>query len=288
MQYLVLGADGYIGSYIYQQFVMNAFDVIGTSRRHRTENRLIHYDILQNNIHYVLAGISAAQKIAIICIAESSIDRCFENYKSAYNINVTATKQLIHELSEEGYKTIYFSSDNVFDGISGHYTEKSPLCPINKYGMMKAEMEQHILEYEPNACILRIPKVVSTIREKPNIFAEWESQRETGNIRCIRGNRMSFVCIDDIYHACLLAVERMLVGLYNICGNEAYSRAELARKFCDKMGDTRTKICECDIEKFSFKDKRPLNLEMNNKKFKDATGYQFIEIDEVIKQYFNM
>lgn len=113
-------------------------------------------------------------------------------------------------------------------------------------------------------------------------------KRETENIRCIRGNRMSFVCINDIYYACLLAAERRLTGLYNICGDKSYSRAELAKKFCDKMGDTGTKICEYDIEEFSFKDKRPLNLEMSNKKFKDATGYQFISIDEVIKQYFNM
>lgn len=146
MQYIVFGADGYIGSYIYNQLLRDGYYAIGTSRRLRTEDSLVYYDIQQNNIESVLPKAYDNEKTAIICIAEANIDRCFENYKLAYEINVNLTKRLIRRLVEEGFYIIYFSSDNVFDGISGNYTEKSPTHPINQYGMMKDEVEKYLLK----------------------------------------------------------------------------------------------------------------------------------------------
>ncbi|MDE7314177.1 MAG: sugar nucleotide-binding protein, partial [Mucispirillum sp.] len=220
-----------------------------------------------------------------VCIAEPNIDRCYKYYDQAYEINVLKTQKLIHELSAEGFQIIFFSTDNVFDGADGNYTEESKLHAINKYGMMKAEMEHYLLTYKPEVCILRIPKVVSTSRKKHNIFTEWEQGIETGNIRCIKGNRLSFVCIDDLYNACLLVAGKKLHGLYNIVGDEVYSRAELARIFCAQLGATAVDIQECDLSEFSFKDNRPLNISMINEKFKKETGYQFMSMELVIKMY---
>lgn len=42
-------------------------------------------------------------------------------------------------------------------------------------------------------------------------------------------------------------------------------------------------LCECDVEVFSFKDKRPVKLGMPNQKFRADTGYQFADMDSVIE-----
>lgn len=69
-----------------------------------------------------------------------------------------------------------------------------------------------------------------------------------------------FVCIEDIYQACLIAAEKKLHGLYNIAGGQAYSRAGLAEVFYRKLDvtDIDIDIRECDLQEFGFKDKRPL------------------------------
>lgn len=261
---------------------------MGTSRRKNPYNPFFFYNILQSNgINEILANVSGGQRTAIICIAEANIDRCYEEYDDAYLINVIRTKELIHSLVESGFHVIYFSSDNVFDGLGGNYTEESLVHPVNKYGMMKAEMEQYLLENIPEVCILRISKVVSTLRWKQNIFMEWENQVDSGKIRCIRGNKLSFVWIDDIYQACRLAAENKLYGLYNIVGDQSYSRAELAAKFYDKMRIREMEICECDIDEFSFRDCRPLNLSMSNQKFKNETAYQFMNMNSAIELYLH-
>lgn len=286
MQFIVFGINGYIGSHIFRELKKDNYKVLGTSRREQKADSVVSYDIQKDDIQNVIAQFSEKDKIAIICIAEPNIDKCYENYDDAYDINVTKTKKLIQELIKEGFYVVYFSTDNVFDGVSGSYTEESVTHAVNKYGMMKAEMEHYLLENEPEVCILRIPKVVSAMRVKQNIFEEWYNQKGS-NIRCIKGNIISFVYIDDIYQACVIAAKKKLRGLYNIAGDNAYSRALLAQKFFDKLGVQNTNIMECELSDFSFKDVRPLNVGLKNLKFKIESGYQFTDINKAIEMYIN-
>ena len=103
MQYFVFGATGYIGSYIYHQLVKDGLNVIGTSRRTDSAGNLVFYEIQKNNIEGILAKVNGCKKTAIICIAEPNIDRCYENYDDAYEINVTGTKRLIQSLEAEEF-----------------------------------------------------------------------------------------------------------------------------------------------------------------------------------------
>ncbi|MBD5476933.1 MAG: SDR family oxidoreductase [Lachnospiraceae bacterium] len=287
MKYFIFGASGYIGLYLYHRLKSDGYNVVGTSRN-TVDDKLLFYDIENSNIDgFLKIADRNEKKTAIICIAESNIDRCYEYHDEAYVINVVKTKQLIHTLLENGFQVIYFSSDNVFDGVSGNYTEESLTNPINEYGSMKAQMEQYLLQYEPKVCIMRISKVVSMKKEKQNVFTQWLEQIENGFIRCIKGSRLSFVCIEDIYQACLIAAEKKMYGLYNIAGDKAYSRAELAVEFYRKLGVTDIDIRECDLQEFDFKDKRPLNISMSNQKFKNETGYEFMKMGVVIEKFFN-
>lgn len=286
MQYFILGSTGYIGSYLYKRLKSDGYNVIGTSRR-AVDNELIYYDIQSSDIDSLLKKADTNEnKVAIVCIAKSNINLCHENYEDAYDINVVKTKKLMNKLSDNGFHIIYFSSDNVFDGECGNYVEGSPTCPINKYGMMKAEMEQYILKNIPNMCILRIPKVVSILSDKQNVLTEWVERIQIHNICCIKGNIISFVCIEDLYQVCLIIAKKMMRGLYNIAGDQAYSRAELAKIFYEKLQvSDDVYIQECGVEYFHFKDNRPLNISMSNLKFKTETGYQFMSMYTVIDRF---
>ncbi len=285
MKYAVFGVDGYIGSYIYRQLKKDGYDVIGTSRRDGTGDSLISYDILKDTVDDILVRMRGNDKTAIICIAESNIDRCRVNNTWAYDINVAKTQKLVEALSDQDFQIIYFSSDNVFDGVEGNYTEESLVNPVNKYGEMKAIMEQYLYQQIPKACILRISKVVSTQAAKQNVFTEWLNQTKKGLIKCIRGNRLSFICIDDIYQVCVTAAEKRMYGLYNIAGDDAYGRAALAEKFYQQLGITDIEVREYDWQEFGFKDKRPLDVSMCNQKFKDETGYQFMNMNDAIEKF---
>lgn len=287
MRYLVLGAHGFIGSYLFHRMKSEGKNVVGTSRRPGFDSeKMLYFNIQDDNVSVLQDKFTDSEKTAIICIAQPNLDYCCEYRDKAYEINVIHTKRLVQSLLKEGYYVIFFSSDNVFDGKAGHYTEQSRTCAINEYGKMKAQMELFLSEYKQNVCIFRIPKVVSKDKKEQNVFTEWEKKVSEKKVYCIRGNIISFVSVEDIYQACLIASEKKLCGLYHICGDEHYSRKELAQKFYKHFGVTGMEIIECDAAYFPFKEiHRPLNVSMCNQKFKKETGYRFASMDEVIMDY---
>lgn len=287
MQYLILGANGYIGSYLYNRMTMEGIDVIGTGHSSKGSENLLSFDLLKDSISDVSRLITDKEKTAIFCIAQSNIDRCKREYELSRQINVLSAKKTIRELMQEQFHLIYFSTDNVFDGIKGNYTEQDKTNAINEYGKMKEEMEHFLMEEYPETCIMRLPKVVKTSADGKNLFSEWVKCTEKGEALCIRDNYLSLVTIEDLYQACMILSNSNMRGLYHVAGDERCSRAEIARKFFDKLGDAKTNIRECDLKEFPFYDKRPLNIGLCNSKFKKETGYQFMSLDEVFNGYVN-
>ena len=78
----------------------------------------------------------------------------------ALNTNIIGTANLVNTILLAGKKTkkkirfIHISSDGVYPGTEGHYSERSPTIPYNKYGWTKlgAECAVHLLE---DFCIIR-------------------------------------------------------------------------------------------------------------------------------------
>ena len=114
--------------------------VLGTGR-HNGEKDLLRFDALTDSILDITKLLDGKEKTAIICIAQTDFNRCQTEYELFYQINVTSVKHMIEVLIQEKFQIIYFSTDNVFDGIRGNYTEQDKTSAISRYGKMKEEME---------------------------------------------------------------------------------------------------------------------------------------------------
>lgn len=285
MKYLILGANGYIGRYLYRRMEQEGLEVIGTQRCGRERKGLVHFDIREDSVSDITKSITGKEKTAVLCIAQTNIDRCKMEYELSRQINVTAIKKVIHMLIQEKYYVIYFSTDNVFDGEKGNYTESDKTNAINQYGKMKEEMEAFLANTYPEVCIFRLSKVLGTEKETQNMLTDWENKLDDDEIRCIRNMEMTIVSKEDIYQACLIAAGRKLKGIYNLCSGEIYSRKELAIKFFELLGVENKNIVDVDVEEFGFQDRRPLHIGLNNAKFREATGYCFKPYEMIVEEY---
>lgn len=286
MQYMVLGANGYIGSYLYTRMTADKLKVIGTGHCRKGAEALVNFDILNDSVCSITKLLSGKDKTAIICIAQANIDRCKEEYDLSRQINVTYTLKTIETLLQEMFHVIFFSTDNVFDGRKGNYAEYDKTNAVNQYGKMKEEMEHCLTEKYPEVCIFRLPKVLGTQRERLNLLTDLENRLSSDEeIRCIKDTEVSIVAQEDIYRACLIAAERKMCGIYNLSSGEVYSRKELSKRFYDCMKIYDKKIVEWEVEKFGFKDIRPLHISLNNSKFRTATGYEFMPYDMIVGKY---
>lgn len=285
MQYLILGANGYIGGFLYHRMKEDGLNVFGTKHHRKGEEGLLYFDALNDSVYHITDMLTEKEKTAVLCIAQANIDRCMMEYELSKQINVTFVKKIINILRQEGFYVIYFSTDNVFDGIEGNYTEQSKTNAINQYGKMKEEIEHFLLQNYPDVCLFRLPKVLGKHRNPQNMLTDLENRLGDKIIRCIKGNKMSIVSQEDIYQACLIASERKMKGIFNLSSGEVYSRKELTVNFFNSLGVYHQNVVEIELEDFHFKDIRPLKISLDNSKFKKETGYEFTSFDTLVKQY---
>lgn len=285
MQYLVLGANGYLGSYIYNRMLEDGLEVVGTGHCRKGADSLIGFDVLNDSVSDITKCMTDREKIAIICIAQPNIDLCKVENELSRQINVTFTKKIIEILIQENFHVIYFSTDNVFDGTKGNYTEQDTPNAVNQYGKMKEDMELFLAEKHPEVCIFRLPKVLGVEKEKQNMLSDLESKLLDKNVRCIKGNIMSIVAKEDVYQACLISSRLKMHGIYNLSSGEVFSRKELTVKFFDLLGVYDKDIVELELGEFGFKEMRPLNIGLDNSKFKIETKHEFISFEMLVKQY---
>lgn len=285
MDYLVFGANGYIGSYLYARMTEDNLNVTGTRHCKTGSDDLIEFDILKDAASKVTKMAAGQDRTAIICIAQTNIDQCKSQYELSRKINVTYTRKLVESLMRENVHVIFISTDNVFDGRKGSYTEQDQTNAVNEYGKMKEEMEHFLLERYPDICIFRLPKVLGIERERQNLLTDLEYKLTDNEVRCIKGTKMSIVSKEDIYQACLIAAGKRLHGIYHLSSGEVYSRKELTEKFYGYMGAYDKKILELELEEFHFKDTRPLHISLDNSKFRKTADYEFESFDEIAQKY---
>ena len=150
--WLVTGASGFLGS----NFTSTTDNLVALTR---SQNLPLGYGSL------VVAELEDEQQIrtAIQTIkpdyilhtaAISSHEECERNPERAFRVNEQATRILAQESESVGAKFIYISTDAVFAGDQGSYSEHDPTNPFSVYGKSKLAGETAAIQ-ETNALIIR-------------------------------------------------------------------------------------------------------------------------------------
>ena len=288
---LVVGASGFVGSHIFQQAQKNGFKVSGTFNHPKNETSgLLKLDLSEKRPDIRLPEdiVSCALKTAVICSAVSKIDDCARDKARSYQINVDNTQRLINQLSNMGFKIVFFSSDHVFDGSRGLYTEKDQRSPVNEYGRQKKKAEDFICSNIDRGLVMRISKVCSSDSHEKNLLNEWLNLvKEKKDILCIKNNVFSPTSREDIWKALTLAIQEDLFGVYNVAG-AAWKRSELAECFVECANARMTsRVVEKDMKHFNFLDPRPLNSSLNNKKFLSRIHFEFKPMKKIVSNFLD-
>ncbi len=149
MKLLLIGASGYIGSSLYSQLSQN-HQVIGTHYKHneRRPNSVLLNLNNPRNISDVLR--QEVPDIVVHVGGLTSVNYCERNKEEATRVNTDATKSIIDNFDG---KVVYISTNYVFDGSRGDYTESDSTNPINHYGLTKSQAEEIILGKTNNLVI---------------------------------------------------------------------------------------------------------------------------------------
>jgi dTDP-4-dehydrorhamnose reductase len=91
--------------------------------------------------------------------ALSRPDQCEKDSEAARRVIVSGTQNVAAACAANGARLVYISSDLVFDGLKGNYTEEDPVRAVNVYSACKIAAETFALRSAPETVVLRISVV---------------------------------------------------------------------------------------------------------------------------------
>lgn len=286
--FFVIGASGFIGKHLYDYCRKKRIDVIGTYCRHKCYSELIKFDMCADDFRdlcqeYMDGGGAHA---VIICGANASIDSCKKDEEASYDLNVSAIKRIIEQADEIGIKSVFLSSEAVFDGKQGMYAEDAEPNPITVYGRQKLQIEQYMIHNLNNYLIFRISRATGSSYGEKDIFNEFYHKIiNNEDIICLKNQSFCLTEIGDIVEGIVKALQHGLTGLYHLSSANYISRYELAHLYVQKIFGSYEKIFEKEYNDISFLDNRHIYGGLKGDKLADLLGIHYMDMESILNKY---
>lgn len=261
---LIVGTSRNVGRYLVEALGGRAVPTF-----HRTPvPGGVRLDVLEDRIEPILDAFPSVNT-AVLLFGETNPDRCIADPVGSQRLNVDATLRIAATLDQRGVRVVFFSSQFIFDGTRGGYTEEDPPSPILLYGKQKVEVETHLLAHVSNPLILRLSKAVGDRPGDGTLFPNWLEQLAGGpkRLRCATDQIQTPVFIPDIVRAVEGAIDHGLSGVYHLAGPDSLARTELLGLLLEEWqarGGAPVEIEPCGINDFDLPEPRPLDVSMDS------------------------
>ncbi len=166
---LITGSGGQLGNALAKYLANKNLNIISTSYKSNRENTLLLDISKKSDVINILNKYEP--DVIINCAAYTNVDANELKKDEAYKVNVQGVKYLI-KYSKQSCYFIQISTDYVFDGKNGPYSENDYTYPINYYGKTKLEAENILRGSRKRNLIIRINTLYSNnLLIKSNFFA---------------------------------------------------------------------------------------------------------------------
>lgn len=231
MKVLITGSKGLLGNKIIDVF------------KRESEYELLACDLLSD--HEGSGGLDITDRKSVMdmvgsfkpsfivnAAAYTNVDKAEIEKEVAYKVNATAVGYLADAANTFDAKLVHISTDYVFDGKHGNYSEESLPSPINYYGRTKLAGENLVKSKLKDFAILRTQVLYGFAVNVKKNFVLWVieklSQREA--IRVVDDQVGNPTLADELAFAILKVCQRNATGVIHVSGYETISRHEFARK----------------------------------------------------------
>jgi dTDP-4-dehydrorhamnose reductase len=181
--------------------------------------------------------------VVLHCAALASHEECELNPDLAWTINVESTATLAGICAELGSKLIHISTDAVFDGTRGNYSELDEVNPFSIYGETKAHAEVEVAKLNPGALIVRTnffgwsPSGRSSVLE---FFVRGLSQ--TGDVIGFTDYRVTSIYVDDLIANICDTVRENWDGLLHVASSDAQSKFEFGKLVAAELNLPQSRV----------------------------------------------
>lgn len=283
--YLIVGANGFLGSYLIKNILeMTDDSILATDLscpeeiRNRVEWQKC--DITNDNDLNALYNKTKDQKLKVLFLAAyHHPDLVAKNPQIAWNVNVVALAKFLGLFNNVA--TFYYPSTEVVYGemLDKPFVETDKLNPVSRYGELKTVAEKMVITAGYN--VVRFPVLIgpSLLSGKRHFYDEIVSTiKQGGDMEMFSDQFRSMIDFDTAAKMVVKLMQTPEAANYhivNISGDEALSKYDIGIRICKTNNLDTNKI-------------KPISMDDNNSIFKAKRAKSTLLDNSLLKQILRL
>ncbi len=291
---LITGANGLLGQKIIHLFENSAYQkewelittARGSNRFAKNKSRYFSLDIADQAAVENLI-LETKPDVIIHTAAMTQVDDCEKEKETCTLMNVKAVAHFINACEKYSKNThfIHLSTDFIFDGTAGPYTEEDKPNPLSFYGESKLDAEKIVQASNLTWSIVRTILIygIAENMSRSNIILWTKKSLEEGKtIQVVDDQWRTPTLAEDLAVGCMLVAEKRAKGIFNISGEELLTPFEMSMRTADYFGLDKSLIIKTDGSQFTQLAQRPPRTGFIIEKAKKELSYQPHSFEEGI------
>lgn len=290
MRILITGASGLLGLNLALEAAPR-HTVFGTASQHVLKTNA--FTVIQTNLlapGAVELLLDAAQPDWVIhCAALANLDACEADPLLAQQLNTDLPRTLASHVARSGARLVHISTDSVFDGLRGNYSEEDTPIPVGTYSRTKLDGEHAVTEADPTAIIARVNLFGWSISGDRSLAEYFFNNLSLG--KSVMG--FTDVCFcpllaNDLAGIFITMLEHGLNGLYHVVSSESLSKYDFGIRLAHRFDLDPSLIDPTSIKRSGLKAARSPNLSLRSDKLARALGNSLPRISTGLDQFFTL
>ena len=292
---LVVGATGLVGSKLVKYAPNYGYEAFSThNARQPQDSKSFKLDITDREATKMLLE-AVKPDVIVNTAALHNVDYCETHHEEARLVNVEGTANLADTASKLGSRFIYISTDYVFDGRTGYYSESDVPGPLHYYARTKVEGEA-VASKVPSYAIAR-PSVIygwnsfeatgiASSSGKTVNFAMYVLDRFSKNetVKAVNDQFSSPTFADNMAEAVLRIASFDGSGIFHTAGRSCISRYEFALKIAEVFNYPTTLVQPVSSKDFKQAAERPKNSCLSVDDTERELGVRFLTAEEGLRE----
>ncbi len=290
---LVTGSNGLLGQTLINRLVPR-YEVVALSRGmnrniNKASYQYIDIDLLDfSSLRRLLSDLGP--DYIINTAAMTHVDQCEDHQETCDLINVELVRELADYCAATSTHLVHISTDFIFDGENGPYSEDDTPNPLNYYGWSKLKSEEILVTSSLPYTVLRTILVYGYVPglNKNNIVLWIRDQVSKGNEVTIIDDQFRMpTLVDDLAEACELAIKNSATGIYNVSSNTLISIYDMSLLVAEVFDLDKNLIKKVSTEQLNQRAKRPTRTGFDLEKSKKVLGLPSYNFKERLQFFKN-
>ena len=237
-RFLVTGASGLLGLN-FALYTCQQHEVIGVANQHallQAPFAVHQLELSQPDAARQLIQ-SVRPQVILHCAAMANVDACESQPQLAQRVNAELPGELAALAAEFNCKMVHISTDAVFNGEKGNYSEEDAPAPLSVYARTKLAGEEAVLAANPRAIVARVNFYGWSITGRRSLAEFFHSHLSAGET--MKGFIDVHFCpleVHDLSDLLLEMAAKDLQGIYHVVSSESLSKFEFGQQLARQFG----------------------------------------------------